>query len=1512
MLARLPQILAPPTFPDAAQTRLAAWLNTLLLATLAVLAIYIPIGLVSSLDQLGTLFCSLLLSMQVVLLWALRRGRVRLASWLYCLTATVAMWLAVLAFGGVRSSSYYALILTVLIAGLLLGGRAAFLLALLNVVFGGLLAVLESTGRINSDPAYLLPGSAWLGQALTLVLCAVLLGMANRSLRQALAAAWASEKTLHERTVELEREHAALQQERDFVARLMETSPIGIVRFDRAGRVTFANPAAEQVWEAARGELDQTEFDALPAESSLFKQVKQTGQPVKNVRTVSVRSTGQRVNLSLNSAPLFNELGQFDGAVATVEDITTQTQIEEQLRVSEERYRNFVEQSVEGIWRLVFDAPIPIDLPLEEQIRLMHKTAYVAECNDSLARMYGFERRQDLIGRRLTSFYGEQANAENTLASRLLVESGYRGANRETHEVNVRGESVYFLNNAVGTVKDGHLVEVWGTQRDITDRKLAEQSVTRRVRQLQTVAELARDIASILDLPELLPRVVDLILTGFDLYYVGLFLNDEVQQLAVLSAASGEAAQELLATGYQIHLDEHSMIGWCVLRQQARVTLNAEGEHNRLSNPHLPATRSEMALPLVSRGKAIGALTIQSAQTNAFTPTDIATLQTMADQVAVAIDNARLFAAEKRHVAIMSALRELGLEFGVQLDTLLQTIVRRAAQLLDAPMGELLLLQPGGQTLHEVARYNSPPEDDYMFVQLGEGVSGRVVQSGEPLIIEDYQTWPGRIRSLDGLDYRAVLGVPIMWQGKPIGVLNLLHNKPGQFTAEDAHTLQLFAAQAAVALENARLFDAIRQRVDELGVLHAVVVAATEAASIEQLIDRVMDVIGQILFPDITGVLLKDESVNMLRGRLYRAGVYVPLENDTVQLGAGVVGTVALTGQPWRIPDVRTEAGYNVLDPDILSELCVPMKIGDRIIGVIDVESKRLQAFSAVDEQLLSTIAGQLATAIERLRADDARRQNEEALAQERNLLRTLIDHLPDTHVFVKDRQCRFLTTNAAHLRTMGLADPAEVVGKTDFDLFPQADAERYYADEQTLFRSGEPLLNHVEHVRSARGEERWYLSNKLPLHDSAGRVTGLVGMSLNITERRQAEARQQAIAHGLQAVVSSADELLQIDDLDLLYRRAVELAREKLGLERCGIVMLDETGQILRGTYGTDMQGQTTVEHHLKTAVEKHPQFFVPTLRRWILPSTAHIYWAQDEPRAAGDGWVMITKIGPREDPIGWFSNDTAISGAAVDEIQQESLAVYCSLLGNIIIRKRVAQEREALINQLEAKNAELERFTYTVSHDLKSPLITIRGFLGFLQKDAEAGNFDRLRADIARISDATNKMQRLLNELLELSRIGRIVNPPQEIPLTQLVQEALTLVEGRINARGAQVAVAPDLPVVSVDRVRIIEALQNLFDNAMKFMGDQPEPRLTIGVRANTDPPVFFVADNGVGIDPQYHERVFGLFDKLDAKSEGTGVGLALVKRIIQVHGGRIWVESAGQGTGATFCFTLPVVKA
>ena len=242
---------------------------------------------------------------------------------------------------------------------------------------------------------------------------------------------------------------------------------------------------------------------------------------------------------------------------------------------------------------------------------------------------------------------------------------------------------------------------------------------------------------------------------------------------------------------------------------------------------------------------------------------------------------------------------------------------------------------------------------------------------------------------------------------------------------------------------------------------------------------------------------------------------------------------------------------------------------------------------------------------------------------------------------------------------------------------------------------------------------------------------------------------------------------------------------------------------------------------------------------------------------------------------------------------------------------RKRAEAEREHLIQELAAKNTELEQFTYTVSHDLKAPIITIKGFLGYLEEDALGGKQDRLRRDIVRISEAVDKMHLLLNELLELSRIGRMMNPPEPIEFCGLVDEALSLVQGRLQAGRVKVEVISDTIFVRGDRRRLLEVLQNLIDNAAKFMGPQPAPLVEIGSNGyKNDMPVFFVSDNGIGIAPEHHERIFGLFNKLDPLAEGTGIGLALVRRIVEYHGGTIWVKSEA-GRGATFYFTLPAAE-
>lgn len=273
---------------------------------------------------------------------------------------------------------------------------------------------------------------------------------------------------------------------------------------------------------------------------------------------------------------------------------------------------------------------------------------------------------------------------------------------------------------------------------------------------------------------------------------------------------------------------------------------------------------------------------------------------------------------------------------------------------------------------------------------------------------------------------------------------------------------------------------------------------------------------------------------------------------------------------------------------------------------------------------------------------------------------------------------------------------------------------------------------------------------------------------------------------------------------------------------------------------------------------------------------------------------------------PVVWESKVQAVMGVGnkakpYQAADAEMVQFIADVAWQIIRTKQHEQE-------LRDKNIELERFTYTVSHDLKSPLITIKGFAGALLRDIAAGKHDRLQGDLRRVAEAADKMGDLLADLLELSRIGRIMQPPTEVNLNKLLLEVVEQLNGPITQRGAQVTVQGHLPMVWADGRRLGEVWQNLIENALKFSGKQRPPEIEIGMRGTGADRVYFVRDNGIGIEPRYQETVFGLFNKLDAHTEGTGIGLALVRRIIEMHGGRIWIESQGAGTGTTFCFTLP----
>ncbi|GAB4571521.1 MAG: PAS domain S-box protein [Anaerolineales bacterium] len=472
-------------------------------------------------------------------------------------------------------------------------------------------------------------------------------------------------------------------------------------------------------------------------------------------------------------------------------------------------------------------------------------------------------------------------------------------------------------------------------------------------------------------------------------------------------------------------------------------------------------------------------------------------------------------------------------------------------------------------------------------------------------------------------------------------------------------------------------------------------------------------------------------------------------------------------------------------------------------------------------------------------------------------------------------------------------------------------DRDRTVKDEMDALREGKtPRLEYRFITKD--GRYIWVSDKSLLFIDMD---TILVqGFMLDITDRKLAEEQLKKRIAELQAVRGVSETLIQKTNLFRLIHETGEQIRATFKANNVLIAIHDPNTDLINFPFDYEDN-----KHRANYSI-KYGESITTQVMNMKKPFFIHENWDEEAGKLNVIRTNQIRVLSSLAVPI--MINDRVLGLITLESTEREhafnenDVPLLSTIAANLAVAientrlqdslKQELEIQERLVHELELKNAELERFAYTASHDLKSPLITIRGFLGYLKQDAQTGSLDRMSADIQRISDATEKMHRLLNDLLELSRVGRVANEKEKVPFGEIVEDALQRVEGRLKEKQITVRVGGGFPSVFVDKERIIEVVQNLVDNAAKFMGDQPKPNIEINFIMEDDQPIFYVRDNGIGIRQEFHKRIFGLFDKLNPNSDGTGVGLALVKRIVEVHGGSIWLDSE-EGMGATFYFTL-----
>jgi PAS domain S-box-containing protein len=667
--------------------------------------------------------------------------------------------------------------------------------------------------------------------------------------------------------------------------------------------------------------------------------------------------------------------------------------------------------------------------------------------------------------------------------------------------------------------------------------------------------------------------------------------------------------------------------------------------------------------------------------------------------------------------------------------------------------------------------------------------------------------------------------------------------------------------------ERLRAEEKLQVQADYLAALNETALGLLNRSELQPLLESILVRACDMLDTEngLIELVLPDQSA--LRQALGK-GILSQYNGVLTSKNEGVTGSVWVSGQPLVIQDYRgwdkrlpefVDAGFNAV-------MGVPLKVGDEVIGVLAISFVGQQrTFTQEQVNLMERFAALASLAIDNARLYELtqteiheRNVIEAELRASEERFRKVFHASPVAICITSLEEGFLLDGNDAYWKISGY-DRQESIGRNaeELEMWDSMEARRRFVEEIKLKRS--IVDPDCQFFTWDKKEHRFAIAfyDLIEIKDQ----TCVLAMFYDVTEQKNARESLQNSEARTRAILASIPDMI------------FEISKD-----------------------GTFLDFMASAEI---TPIMPPSQFLGRNIKELFPPViAAQTLFALERSLATDQLHAFEYGLPPGEESQFFEARITAITS--------ESAII---MVRDISQRKFVQTEREKLINELEDKNGELERFTYTVSHDLKSPLITIKGFLGFLEQDAANGNTARFKTDIQRIGDATDKMQLLLSELLELSRVGRLTNPYQHIKFEDLAAEIVELLHGRLHEKNIEVSIQEDLPLIYGDRRRLLEVLQNLVDNAAKFTGAQPRPQIEIGQSGSEGgKPILYVKDNGLGIEPAHQDRIFGLFNKLDAASDGTGIGLALVKRIVEVHGGRIWVKSEA-GNGSTFFFTLPV---